>query len=110
MPALYGIRVERPTGWQEDTTVAVCGICIAERWRHHTKLELEYHTKRERDKMQTWELNAIWRTSQEVYENFLPALRAKVFEEAAAKAESEGLQLVKCWYIRKLRPKACRCS
>ena len=60
--------------------------------------------------MQTWELNAIWRTSQEVYENFLPALRAKVFEEAAAKAESEGLQLVKCWYKKTLWPKAGRFS
>ena len=110
-PALYGIRVRRPTDWKEDnTTVAVCGICIAELWRHHTKLELHYHTWQERVKMQPWELDAAYRTNQEVYKNFFPALRVKVFEEAAAKAKSEGLRLVKCWYKKTLWPEAGRFS
>ena len=110
MPALYGIRVERPTGWQEDNTVAVCGICIGEGWRDTTKLEgLEPHSN---SKMAPWELDAAWRTSQEVHEKFFPALQAKVLKEAAAKAQFFGLQgeITECWYIKTLEPKVCRCS
>ena len=109
MPALYGIRKERPTGWQEDDTVAVCGICIGEGWRHHTKLELEPHSN---SKMAPWELDAAWRTSREVYEKFFPALQAKVLKEAAAKAKFFGVQgeITECWYIKRLQPDACCCS
>ena len=87
--------------------MAARGICIGEGWRHHTKLELEPHSN---SKMAPWELDAAWRTSQEVHEKFFPALQAKVLKEAAAKAKSLGLQLElkECWYIKKssLRPVA----
>ena len=88
MPALYGIRVKGPTGWQDDDIVAVCGICIGEGWRLHTKFELESHSG---EKMPPWELDALWKTSQELHKKFFPDLTETVLKQAAAKRMSEGI-------------------